>query len=83
MTMAPETNPCILRLSMLYLREEETEANGDTRASPACPRTTQPDSITVMLGGVGTDIFLAQGAKAQRLRDSVKTTPLVSGTAGL
>lgn len=28
--MTPETNPCILRLSTLYLKEEETEASGDT-----------------------------------------------------
>lgn len=30
MTMAPETITCILRLSMLYPKEEETEANGGT-----------------------------------------------------
>lgn len=28
--MTPEINPCILRLSMLYLKEEETEASDDT-----------------------------------------------------
>lgn len=69
MTMAPEINPCILRLPMLYPKEEETEANGDTvprQQVPAQYDLTQLLSCSVKW--VGTGIFLAQEAKAQRLR---------------